>query len=210
MYIYDHPVKWRDNFDTAELQLGWYRKNTASKTTDINLSARKGFLRIRGGPSRLHSPASPTAIFRKQVHRNGIWKTRLAFQPSTVHCEAGTVVFWNYCCFTSIGIRLKDEGKRQIIVNFSSHRQTAADLKTIDADVDLVIECSDEKYRLGYIENGKLANRETKFIGEITAAEMTVDPPVGLPFTGMMLGLYAFGDLVSCHDPADFEFAEFM
>ena len=38
---------------------------------------------------------------------------------------------------------------------------------------------------------------------------MTVVPPVGAAFTGMMLGLYAFGELEGCLVPADFKFAEF-
>lgn len=36
---------------------------------------------------------------------------------------------------------------------------------------------------------------------------MTADPPKGMAFTGMMLGLYAFGELEPCLRPADSCFA---
>ena len=49
-----------------------------------------------------------------------------------------------------------------------------------------------------------------QWIGEVDTEIMTADPPVGMSFSGMMLGLYAFGEMEGCLVPADFEYAEFM
>src|SRR5690348_14707124 len=82
LYLYDQPVKWRDTFETSKLQLGWYHKNTAVKPkSDYSLTARTGYLRLYGSPYKLSSPCPPTAVFRKQLHRQGTWRTRLSFQP---------------------------------------------------------------------------------------------------------------------------------
>lgn len=50
--------------------------------------------------------------------------------------------------------------------------------------------------------------RKWSGMGEVSNEVMTRDPPVGAPFTGMMLGLYAFGELERCLVPADFRYAE--
>lgn len=42
---------------------------------------------------------------------------------------------------------------------------------------------------------------------DIPMQDITADPPKGMAFTGMMLGVYAFGELEPCLDVADFEFA---
>ena len=47
------------------------------------------------------------------------------------------------------------------------------------------------------------------WIGEVSIDTMTRDPPVGASFTGMMFGLYAFGEREPCLEPADFRWAEF-
>lgn len=48
-----------------------------------------------------------------------------------------------------------------------------------------------------------------QWIGEVANSVMTRAPPVGAPFTGMMLGLYSYGELQKkCLTPADFHYAE--
>ena len=74
----------------------------------------------------------------------------------------------------------------------------------------LFIECGD-KYRLGFLEvlDETMQGGSVQWIGEVENETMTADPSIGAPFTGMLLGLYAFGELEGCLTPADFHYAEF-
>ena len=66
--------------------------------------------------------------------------------------------------------------------------------------------CSTTHYKLGYIRRDTLDT--VVWLASVSMRTMTVDPPNGMAFTGMMLSLYAFGELEPCLDPADFEYAE--
>lgn len=213
--MYDQPVKWSEKFTGPKLQLGWYSKNTAVKpASECSLTARPGYLRIYGGPYRLSSSNSPTALFRKQLHRQGVWRTRLAFAPDSFDCEAGTAVYWNYFTWSSIGVRRASSGVRQVVVTPSEGETTYADLETDDAEIILAIECQESKYRFGFQELSKAIKKSSEnnvqWLGEISTESMTRDPPIGLPFTGMMLCLYAFAEFQRSLVPADYAYAEFM
>lgn len=216
LYNYDFPRKWHDDFRSTKLQLGWYRKNTPIKPdSDMSLSERPGYLRIHPGPYKLSSPASPTAIFRKQQQKTGIWKTRLSFQTQRDREEAGTCVYWNYFTWSSIGIRKSLDGRQQVILTTPSGLQLDEKLEASTTEVDLAIECEGLRYKFGYHEVKKGATKvsadaDIKWLGQVSTKSMTIDPPVGLPFTGMMFGLYAFSEMQRGMTPADFAFAEFL
>lgn len=86
-------------------------------------------------------------------------------------------------------------------------------LETADADVLLLVDCQDLTYKLGFRElhiakaSSNLGN--VTWVGSVSTAVMTRDPQVGAAFTGMMLGLYAFGEMERCLQPAVFKFASF-
>lgn len=216
LYNYDWPQKWRENFIGPRLQLGWYRKNTAVKAgSDISLTERSGYLRLHPGPYKLSSPASPVALFRKQVHKQGIWRTRLSFLPEIAATEAGTVVYWNYFTWSSIGVRRAPSGGREVTFTPVEGDKASAELKSPGSEVDLVIECQPSKYRFGYHEVEEGARRvaseaHISWLGDIATASMIVDPPIGMSFTGMMLGLYGYSEMQRGLAPADFAFAEFL
>ncbi|KAL4877630.1 glycosyl hydrolase [Aspergillus karnatakaensis] len=202
VYKLEAPVTWRDDFHETELQLGWYRKNTPKKI-DYSLTERPGFLRLYGSANPLSVPVSPTMFLRKQTHRFISWSTELSFAPTSRYTEAGTVVWWDYYTFSRIGIRLDNDGRR--IVQFSSAdgNVEVKHLRSQLAEVTLFIDCGDE-YRFGYVEESL---NEIAWLGSVPNAVMTRPPPVGRPFTGMMLGVYAFGDKEQCLVPADFKYA---
>jgi hypothetical protein len=223
LYEYEPPVSWRDDFSDPKLQLGWYRKSTRSKypmmvssadetdtpvKIDYSLTERPNHLRLHGGPYNLSSPACPTLFLRKQSSRHCTWETRLSFQPSSVHVEAGTVLYWNYFTNSSIGIRLSPEGKR--IVRFRPAEGEIVDREVgPSSDIIFLIDCGD-RYRFGFKEVSDGVEPPTQWIGEVANSVMTRAPPVGAPFTGMMLGLYSYGELQKCLAPADFHYAEFQ
>ncbi|KAF7596056.1 hypothetical protein BBP40_003837 [Aspergillus hancockii] len=204
---YQNHVSWKDDFSSPQLQLGWYRKNTPTRT-DYSLTERPSHLRLHGGPYNLSVPGCPTLFLRKQTHRYCTWETRLSFHPQSPHTEAGTVLWWNYFTYSSIGIRLSStkEGARIVRLQLAEGEIIARELNSARSDVVFVIECGD-RYRFGFKEVDNNA-AEIQWIGEVDNSTMTRSPPVGAPFTGMMLGLYAFGERQRCLIPADFAYAE--
>lgn len=200
-------TKWRDEFNRSkDLALGWYHKNTPLKR-EYFLQEREHHLRLWGGPYDLQSLECPTMVLRKQTIARGIWETVLNFQAQYSHCEAGTVVYWNLYTFSSIGICKGTNGESRVIrckTPISPGNFTTTDrlLKHIGL-VKLAIRFSETGYTLGYAE----LEEDYQWFEQISIKTMTADPPRGMAFTGIMFGLYAFGELQRCLEPADFAFA---
>lgn len=167
----------------------------------------------------LSEPASPTLFLRKQTHRFCIWETKLSFHPTEDREEAGSVVWWNYLTYSSIGIRKvchlgKDggtDGDRVVRFRSAECKIVERNLRKLDSDVVLLIRCSDDKYEFGFQELGVAVDEvtEPQWLGEVSTETMTKSPPIGMAFTGMLLGLYAFSEFRRCTEPADFHYAEF-
>lgn len=177
---------------------------------DFSLIERPNYLRLYGAPYTLDVPASPTLILRKQTRPFLTWETQLSFRPTSPYTEAGTVVFWNNFVYSSIGIRLSstnNETKRIIRFRPAEGPIVEKQLQNEDSNVIFVIECS-HVYRFGFRES-HCPRDGIQWLGEVSNSTMTRDPPVGAAFTGMMLGLYAFGEFQPCLVPADFKYAEF-
>jgi beta-xylosidase len=170
---------------------------------DYSLTEQPNHLRLYGGPYNLSVPASPTMFLRKQTHRHCRWETMLSFQPTAEETEAGTVVWLNYFTYSSMGIRKDSKGR------FIRFRPSEGDVVEHRLDtntaVTLTIDCGTE-YRFGYHEG---TESDIHWIGSVSNSVATAAPPVGANFTGMMLGLYAFGERQRCLAPADFAYAEF-
>lgn len=118
------------------------------------------------------------------------------------------MVWWNYFTYSSIGIRRKGATR---VVRFQSADGKIVEhgLTSKDSSVILLISCG-EKYQFGFQETESSASKkESKWIGEVSNRVMTRSPPVGASYTGMMLGVYAFGERQRCLDPADFSYVEF-
>ncbi|KAJ5889008.1 hypothetical protein N7495_009049 [Penicillium taxi] len=205
LYQYQPPVSWRDDFSTVELTLGWYRKSEDNTpiTVDYSLTENPSHLRLYGGPYNLSVPACPTLFLRKQTHIFCTWETKISFQPRSEYVESGTVLWWNYFTYTSLGIRKKGDGR--VIRLQPSEGEIFEKPLALTSEVTLIVECG-EQYRFGYFES---TVPQVTWIGTVSNQAATKVPPVGAPFTGMMFGLYAFGERQRCLDPADFSYAEF-
>jgi beta-xylosidase len=216
---------WRDDFDQEELAVGWYNKSERSQIPllapslltsadtplkrEWSLHERPGWLRLHGGPYDLQSLESPTMLVRKQSIRDGTWTTRLDFNPSKPTYEAGMVLYWNLYTFASIGVRRAASGAgREIRFTHPDGRtgsfKHSAHPLHYDGPVTLVISCASTHYKLGYIASAPAS--EMTWLEPIPMQVMTADPPRGMAFTGMMTGVYAFGEREPCLSPADFEF----
>ena len=175
---------------------------------DYSLLARPNFLRLYGGPYNLSIPTSPTLFLRKQMHRFCTWETRLSFHPTSEYAEAGTVVWWNYFTYSSIGLRI-NEKTRFIRFQPAEGAVVERELRSNRSDVVFLIECGD-RYKFGFREiDGTAASMESQWIGEVSNGVMTKEPPIGISFTGMMLGIYSFAERQRCLAPADFHYVEF-
>lgn len=203
----DHDPSWRDDFNEADaMQLGWYRKSTP-QITDWSLTERPGYLRLWGGPYKLATPACSTMWLRKQTHREATFDTKLSFCPDSPRTEAGIVVWWNYTCFSSLGIR-QNEGSsnsREVILRPSNGTQTVHALRSASSEIILTVRCG-RQYDFSFREVE--LDCDSQYMGTISNQDMTRDPEVGAAFTGMMLGVYAYGDLEAALVPADFEYAQ--
>jgi hypothetical protein len=141
---------------------------------------------------------------RKQTYREVVFEARVDFCPESMHVEAGVIVWWNYTCLSSLGIRRSEEGRVVVYSGADGVRRTSS-LKSSASEVILTVICGDQ-YEFLYHEVDEAAERRT--VGSVSNAVMTRDPEVGAPFTGMMLGLYAYGELEASLAPADFAYAE--
>lgn len=158
-------------------------------------------------------PTSPTLLLRKQRHWPIVWKTEVEFEPKATRTEAGTVVWWNYLCFASIGIRLGSNGSQtQRVVRFTppanTDEYTEEPIGT-HGRVKFIVDCTEKNYRFGFKELDADGRGEWKWLGAVDTQVMTRNPEIGQPFTGMMLGLYSFGELQPALAPAYFSYAEF-
>jgi hypothetical protein len=111
-----------------------------------------------------------------------------------------------------------EDGKRTIRFTPSNlgpgHEPIDIPLSGSTSDVILRVGCGDG-YRFGFKEveaedreDGQ--DGEVQWIQEVGNKSLVEAPlPVGAPFTGMMLGLYSFGDREAVLVPADFKYVEF-
>jgi beta-xylosidase len=156
-------------------------------SVDYSLAERPNHLRLYGGPYTLSVPASPTMFLRKQTHRFCTWETKLSFQPTSEHTEAGTVLWWNYFTHSSLGIRKRDD---QRIIRFKPSEGDVIEATLQPTrDIILVVECGNE-YRFGYRDP---SSEETIWIGSVANYVVTKAPPVGAPFTGMICMKFSEG-----------------
>ncbi|KAK6521868.1 hypothetical protein TWF506_002071 [Arthrobotrys conoides] len=209
---------WFDDFSKGKLDPGWYHKHTPLKQ-EYSLTARQGFLRLYGGPYNLTVPECPTMLLQRQTRASIIWTTELEFYPDRKTYEAGTVVWWNSYTFSSIGIRVTESGQRYIAVKQASDgkggfEEIRHELPEGKYPVQLHIKALPLEYHLGFSfptdgepdHHLKRTKTDITWLSSISTRIMTLLPPIGNAFAGMMFGVYAFGELERCLVPADFSY----
>ncbi len=78
----------RDDFDDRTLAPLWSGVRNPYPR-DRSLSARPGFLRLRGSPVTLDDVDSPALVARPQAHFAATMRAALEFEPQHAHDEAG-------------------------------------------------------------------------------------------------------------------------
>ncbi|KAH8682430.1 glycosyl hydrolase [Xylariales sp. PMI_506] len=178
-----------------------------------SLLERPGYLRIWGNCYDLSWPEAPAMLLRKQSSYTEIFHTALEFRPSQPNYEAGVTIWWSQYSYATIGITLfefptgqcirtvvcrrplGEAGAVEQFMPFVVHEEEPEDIQSI---VALRIETQPTTYTLSISAGDK--THEFSF----PTAHLTVMPPVGGAFCGVMFGLYSFGKGEPVLDPADF------
>ncbi|KAM0194777.1 hypothetical protein ACHAPI_006780 [Fusarium lateritium] len=193
------PVKHEGGF--LEPQLDTPIKQSYS------LTERPDVLRLYGNCYDLTSPECPAMLLRKQTSYNQIFRAKMDFKPTVRGYEAGVVLWWSQYSYASLGVVATqcDDGKLESKIGYKGATGKAGEFVTSTVDfssldsVEFTIRAYATKYELSLTAGGKKSEVFT-----VEANTMTVMPPVGGCFTGVMLGIYSFGRNQPVLDPADF------
>ncbi|KAM0551307.1 hypothetical protein ACHAPJ_008411 [Fusarium lateritium] len=190
------PQTWRADLSRDKLELGWYQKNTPIKQS-YSLTERSNALRLYGNCYDPSSPESPAMLLRKQTSYNQIFRAKMEFKPTIRGYEAGIVLWWSNYSYASLGVVASqdEDDKLQSRVSYKG----AADFGSNLDSVELVIRAHPTKYELSLQAEGKKSDVFT-----VEPSALTVMPPFGGCFTGVMFGIYSFGKNQPVLDPADF------
>lgn len=71
------PKSWRDDFNGKLGDKAYYTPRTPYKKFE-SLTARPGWLRLRGNPYTLSDRETPATLMRKQVDLNTVWSTEVS------------------------------------------------------------------------------------------------------------------------------------
>ncbi|KAF4820030.1 Non-reducing end alpha-L-arabinofuranosidase BoGH43B [Colletotrichum siamense] len=215
-------VRWRADLSKSSLELGWYHKNTPIKPC-YSLTERPGYLRLFGNCFDLNSPESPAMLLRKQTSYNESFRAEMIFKPSRAGYESGITVWWSQYSYATIGIAAvrEDDGSlavptivtreptgkvSELKVGYPVLRSKTSACPGLDLDhhVQLAIAAQPTKYEMSLDIGGITANVSFK------SEDLTIYPPVGGAFCGVMFGVYSCGQSEPVLDPSDFTNIEIL
>ncbi|KAH8906303.1 beta-xylosidase [Coniochaeta sp. PMI_546] len=193
---------WQADLRGPELELGWYQKHTPLKR-HYSLTERPGYLRLYGSCYDLSSPEAPAMLLRKQTSYTGeVFRVKMTFNPRKQGYEAGVVLWWNQFSYATVGLTAAADPsagyEKTVIVRTPTGRPGEMKVSTPQYRVELSVSCLETGYNIK-IWAGKLYHSSF-----VAAGDLTVAPPVGGTFAGVMYGVYSFGRGEPVLDPADF------
>jgi alpha-N-arabinofuranosidase len=193
------PFEEEDHFEGATLAPCWNFLRNPS-TSDWSLSARPGWLALRGSGTTLDDVASPAFVGRRQQHFRCAAETLLSFAPGQDGEEAGLTVFMNEKFHYDIALTRR-EGARRVIV-----RRRVGTLWKVEleepyegSEIVLGVEADPVQYSFYY---GKPGGELASF-GAGECAMLSTEVAGG--FTGVFLGMYATGNGRASSAPAYFD-----
>ncbi|KAL0934676.1 Non-reducing end alpha-L-arabinofuranosidase BoGH43B 2 [Colletotrichum truncatum] len=216
-------LKWKADLSSSALELGWYQKNTPLKPC-YSLTERPGYLRLYGNCYDLSSPESPAMLLRKQSSYRDTFTARMFFKPSRVGYESGITVWWSQYSYATIGIAgtqsVDGQSVRPTVV-IREPTGKVSELKVSypllessgsaseeDWDLDQPVQLAITAYPTSYEMHLSVGGVQEKV--SFASEALTVLPPVGGAFCGVMFGVYSFGRSEPVLDPTDFTDIEIM
>ena len=199
------PEPIRDDFDGPALGLCWnYRGNPDLSRFD--LSARPGWLRLRGSGRTLDDALSNTFVGRRQQHFTFRAEVCLDFEPAAENEEAGVTVLANETHHCEIGVRRNGHGRTVFV------RRRIGDLTAVVAETEVA---ASGRLRLRIAGNSDAytfacaATDDSGFRELATAQTRYLCQEVAGCFTGTYIGVYATGNGAPAPTPADFDWFEY-
>ncbi|KAF6837966.1 Non-reducing end alpha-L-arabinofuranosidase BoGH43B 2 [Colletotrichum musicola] len=207
-------LKWKADLSKDSLEIGWYHKNTPIKPCH-SLTERPGYLRLHGNCYDLSSPESPAMLLRKQTSYNETFQATMHFNPSRAGYESGIVVWWSQYSYATIGIAGVQQDDGTVIPTVITREPTGkvnelevrrVSLRNLGSgsapDLSGPVTLTAMAVPDGYDMN--LTVGEFRPAINFTSEDLTVFPPVGGAFCGVMFGVYSFGRSEPVLDPSDF------
>ena len=193
----------RTEFDTENLGLEWnYIQNPVEN--NFSLSARKGFLRLKGAEQTINTHNTSTFTGRRLEDFYFTATTRLEFDPKNKNEEAGLILLNNGSHFD---ILVKNNaGKRVLVVKLQFGRTiyTSKEIALKSGPVDLRVKGEKSTFTFSYRQgNNEFADIET------VDAKFLATETVGF-FTGVYVGLYATGNGKPSVANADYDWFEYV
>jgi alpha-N-arabinofuranosidase len=195
----------RDDFDSRELALCWnYLRNPNPEL--YSLSARPGYLRLRGSADGLNDIASPAWLGRRQSHFAVRVAVRLEFEPMSAREEAGLVVRMNEQHHYEIFLTRRDGVPSVVLRRRIGSLQAEVACQALPASERgwvLAIDADRTKYSFCF---GR-SESELRPLGEGETRYLSTEVAGG--FTGVYFAMYATGNGAPCTRPADFDWFEY-
>jgi alpha-N-arabinofuranosidase len=194
----------RDEFDGDSLALDWnFLRNPQGG--DWSLTARPGYLRLRGSAVTMSDQDSPAFVGRRQTALVCRAATQLDFQPASENEEAGLVVRGNDGNHYDLGITLRD-GRRHVTLRRVHDGKPVEPIRheALPAgNVELSIAARPLEYEFFYqIDGGSPVS-----LGTAATKDLSSETIGG--FTGVYFGMYATGNGQQANVPADFAWFDY-
>ena len=168
-------------------------------------------------------------LLRKQTSYNQTFSATMEFNPTVRGYEAGIVLWWSQYSYAAVGIAAHQDENGNIVprLTFREPSGEAGNVKvrftfafltllwltlnqvsTSNHDlgstqIQFTIEARPIDYSISAIET-QSGGKDVIGAMLAPAEKLTVAPPVGGCFTGVMFGVYSFGKGQPVIDPADF------
>lgn len=192
----------RDPFDGPRLGLEWnFLRNP--RAGDASLTARPGFLRLRGSAVTLDDVGSPAFVGRRQEHATVTVTARLDFAPTSDGQEAGLTLRANEANHYELAL-LQRRGARhlQLRTRVAGVTSVLRDELVAAGAIVLRIEATPPQYSFSYsMESGPALP-----LGSAPSLPLSTEAAGG--FTGVYIGMYATAKEPD-PAPADFDWFEY-
>ncbi len=190
----------QDDFSGPALGLNWnYLRNPVA--ANYSLTARPGYLRLRGAANTLGEFPGATFAGRRQQQFDFTATTTLDFTPTpTGQEEAGLTVFHDPLHYYQLAVRQGGRGRELVLAYRLGHiRAVAQRVALPPGPVRLRVTGTPEFYEFAYAQGprpfARLGQVETRYLSTETAGG----------FTGVYLGLFATGNGQPAQAAADFD-----
>ncbi|MFN3410146.1 MAG: glycoside hydrolase family 43 protein [Limisphaerales bacterium] len=205
------PEPVREDFTARTLGVHWNHVRNPVET-NYSLTARPGWLRLRGSAVTLNDVDTPTFVGRRQTALRCRAATRLDFRPRATNEAAGLVLRANDHNYAALVVTLR-EGRRHIGLRTVLDGQVSSPevfTPLPDGPVELRVRAEPLRYEFFW----RAGNGPERALGSLPTRALATETlnrqkHVGFNFTGVFFGLFATGNGQASRTPADFDWFDY-